>query len=557
MSVLALVIVGILATLAYAWIAVDTATSVQEQNALNRNFAAARIGARLLNEQWADLIIVIKELTQHSSIEPDIVHHNQAGLQHELKYAVDLVPALMLAAVYDRSGTRICSYPESSVSPASASDRLWFKEVSRRHALYQSDSFRIKLPDQPVTEVINVVLPIGQPESPSGYMLILYRVGDVNRWLTELGMQDSNLYIINDRGKVVDASAGANRSLSFIGLQSFISAREGKTGSKISHKMYQNEPAAVGYAFAGGPGWAVLVSQRVSRALAPTRSRILRLTVLGAMVLALLAVSAIIIVRLYRVQHQMSLTLANQNEQLRYSDKIKSDFLANVSHDLRTPVTSMQISISSLLDPELPWDNVAARESLKLASDSVEQISSRVRNLLEMARIEAHAWPQTQQVCDLTDLVASSLENMRALTVGRELCLTFPKAPLLLECDPTQIETVLVNLLENALKYTPEGTRLQLDGSIDGDYLLLQCIDDGPGIPEEEIPRIFDKFYRSQAQITVGGTGLGLAICLSIIQAHGGTIGMRNRRIEGRVCGAEFWFKLPALVDTYTGDSNE
>lgn len=552
-----LISIWLVAATAYIWIAVDTVSSLRSQNALDQNTAAARIGARLLNEQWTDLLVVLDELKTHSPIQQDLRTRNTRALQADIKYAVDLVPALVLGAVYDANGNQICTYPESKAAPTHAAETGWFAGVKRQHGIYVGDSLRIRLPGVPLTEIIDVAIPLGDNRSPDGYLLIGYRVGDVDKWLRDLGIQGSELFIINQRGKVVDASTGADRSRSFLGLESFKRASARQEGSRISQHMYPNATADVGYAFAASPGWAVIVSRPETIALAPTRTIAVRLATLSATLLFLLAIAAAYIVRLYQIQHKMAAALVNQNENLRESDKLKSDFLANVSHDLRTPLASLQVSISSLLDPTITQDTGAVQETLRYAGESLEHISSRVRNLLEMSRIEARAWPVNLQVCDLTDIVGSALERMKALCAARVMELEFPNEPLLLECDPEQIESVVVNLLENALKYSPASTALSLRGGRVSSSVTFSIFDAGPGVPEDDQGHIFDKFYRSKAQSPVGGTGLGLAICRSIIEAHDGSIGVENTKLDGRITGAQFWFELPGLSESESGAQDE
>jgi signal transduction histidine kinase len=571
--VVALVMIILTASFIYALVAIDTASELRTRSALDQTSAAAQISARLLDEQWQDLQVVIRELTNRRAFERDIVRSDIPKLQGELKYAVDIVPALMLAAVYSDSGTLISSYPDSPVAPLNANGTSWLDGARRTGSLYQSDSMRIRLPDQPMTEMIAVSLPVGPRNHPAGYMLVLYRVGDLDKWLNDLGLNGSDLYVVNARGQIVDASTGADRNKEFTQHRPFKYAMMGEPGSLISHKFYKGADADLGYAQAVRPGWAVIVARPVSLALAPTGALAGRLSLLGVLVLTLLVTGAFLILGFYRNQNRMALALSRQNAQLREADRVKSDFLANVSHDLRTPLAAIQLSVSSLLEPELQWEPEAARESLRVASDGLDQINSRVRNLLEMARIEARVWPLNKLVCDLTDVVASALERLKPLTAGRNLRLNFPERPLLLDCDQNQIETVIVNLLENAIKYSTPGTSISLTGSEHAGWITLAVQNEGPGIPVDELDRIFEKFYRSPSNASVGGTGLGLAICRSILDAHNGLIGARNTLIRTGSSsnagvgtddeamsyggsGAEFYFSLTALRDG-PGDMDE
>ena len=231
---------------------------------------------------------------------------------------------------------------------------------------------------------------------------------------------------------------------------------------------------------------------------------------------------------------------------------MKSDFLANVSHDLRTPLTGLHLALSRLLEPDLRYDGEQVRECLQIALEEVDRLSARVGNLLEMSRLEADAWTLRKEPADLTEIVASALARMRAFLRETEITAEFPPEPLLAECDPGQIETVLVNLLENALKYASPGASgsspgkpLHLSGERQDDRVIIVVRDRGPGIAPGDEKRVFEKFYRGGGTSGARGTGLGLAICKAVLDLHGGSIGVRNAPGGG----AEFWFSLPALPE--------
>jgi signal transduction histidine kinase len=234
--------------------------------------------------------------------------------------------------------------------------------------------------------------------------------------------------------------------------------------------------------------------------------------------------------------------LAKQNENLRAIASAKSDFLANVSHDLGTPLTNIQVAISGLLDPSVTWEKAHVHDCLTIASEEVEVLKTRVRNLLEMSRIDAKAYAFRKEPCELNDVASAVLERLEPLLHGRTLTVDFSGGPLLIEGDHGQMETVLRNLLENAIKYSPPGTPIHLHGTRRGGNALLFVRDQGPGIPKGDEGRIFMKFYRSHG--TVSGTGLGLAICQAIVSEHRGMISARTLP-EG---GAEFCVLVPLLI---------
>ena len=535
----------------YSWVALDTAYRLQAISALEQNRYAAEICARLIDDQWNDLHSVLAQLESRSSLGADIASGDYANVRREIQYGVDLVPALEFAAVYNESGTLLFSYPSDSAAPKDAHTAEWFAALHTVGGISLNPAQTIRTQSGKLRDVSTVASSIKFKGKCVGYLLTYYRFGDVDRWLSDLGLSDAMLYIVNSDGNILDASLHADKAIKFKGYPSFELAMARKSGSRTSLRWYSGQLTDIGYSYVKTPGWAVIIARSDQAAHAPARGLYLRLALLGFLAITVLATGTILLIKQYRTQNQLAVALAAQNEALLQSERLKSDFLANVSHDLRTPLAALQLSVSSMLEPDISWEPETIKENLKMAGEGLDQIGSRVRNLLEMSRLEAHVYQMHREVGDITDIVGSALEQMRTLIGGRQLTLSFPDTPLLAECDAVQIETVIVNLLENALKYsTPESTML-LTGSEDvaRNMVLFEMRNEGETLPGDVLNRIFDKFYRAPAAMTVGGTGLGLPICKSIIEAHGGEIGVKNwsDAVTGRA-GIYVWFVLPSFA---------
>ena len=220
------------------------------------------------------------------------------------------------------------------------------------------------------------------------------------------------------------------------------------------------------------------------------------------------------------------------------TEQMRSSLLSSVSHDLRTPLAVMTGAASTLLEDAI--DAPTRRELTESILQEALRLNRLVRNLLDMTRLEAGAVRVNKEWQPLEEVVGSALNRMEDALAGRnvltELARDLPLVPL----DAVLIEQVLVNLLENAIKYTPPGSPLEIRASQRPGGVEIAVADRGPGIPAGEERRIFDKFYRvSSGQ--GGGVGLGLAICRAIVMAHGGRLLVENR-VGG---GAEFRFQLP------------
>jgi PAS domain S-box-containing protein len=232
------------------------------------------------------------------------------------------------------------------------------------------------------------------------------------------------------------------------------------------------------------------------------------------------------------------------SESLKKNDELKSALLASVSHDLRSPLTSMRAAADSLLDRELNLDSATLHELHLIVGEGVSRLTRLVEDLLAMARVEAGAlhlsmqWTSPAEICsDVLDRCAPELRDHR---VSVECAENLPSVKV----DPRLVAEALTHLVENAAKYSPRGSEITVRAQFRGDELLMSATDQGPGIAPEERDRIFDKFYRSahRSAQQSDGTGMGLAIARGIIEAHGGRIWVESAPNKG----ATFTFALLA-----------
>src|SRR5579885_3052906 len=230
-------------------------------------------------------------------------------------------------------------------------------------------------------------------------------------------------------------------------------------------------------------------------------------------------------------------------EALRQSDELKSALLASVSHNLRTPLTAIRAAVDSLLKEELSWDQEALHEFHSIISEETYRLTRLVENLLEMARIEAGELYITKQWVSISELFSNVLNRCSAMTRHHQVVVGLNDEWLTVWIDSHLVAEVLTNLIENAAKYSPVGSKIILSGSVKNDELLIGVKDHGLGIAPEELDHIFNKFYRGKRLPRHGseGTGMGLAIARGIVEAHGGRIWAESTLGQG----STFWFSLP------------
>jgi len=247
--------------------------------------------------------------------------------------------------------------------------------------------------------------------------------------------------------------------------------------------------------------------------------------------------------------HQSALAVAGdrleqkqkQTQVLMETEKLRSSLLSSVSHDLRTPLAAIAGSASSLLENRENMDKKTQDELLENIFGESERLNRLVNNLLEMTRLESGAIRAKKEKIHINEIIGSALSRLEkqigARTVEIRARQDLPALPM----DGLLIEQVLVNLLDNALKYTPDHSPVELSAETEGAWMKVQVFDRGPGLTEDDLAHVFDKFYRGQAQRLAGGTGLGLSVCKGILDLHEGKIEAFNRSGGGAV----FQFSLP------------
>ncbi|MCI0682781.1 MAG: ATP-binding protein [Gemmataceae bacterium] len=224
------------------------------------------------------------------------------------------------------------------------------------------------------------------------------------------------------------------------------------------------------------------------------------------------------------------------------TEQLRSSLLSSVSHDLRTPLAAIAGASSALLANALPHD--AQQQLLQSIVDESHRLTRLVENLLDMTRLQAGGVVLNKQWHVLEEIVGSVRARLRQELARHDVQVSIPHSFPLISVDGVLLEQVFVNLLENAARYTPPGSRIEIAAEKRPDAVVIRCADNGPGLPRGLEQRAFEKFVRGAPELAPDqrrGIGLGLSICRSILDAHGGKIEARNRP-EG---GAEFILTLP------------
>lgn len=228
------------------------------------------------------------------------------------------------------------------------------------------------------------------------------------------------------------------------------------------------------------------------------------------------------------------------------SDRLRTALFSSISHELRTPLASIIGSASSLLESGEVYTEAARRELLENVQDGAERMERVVANLLDTARLESGMMQLKSDWCDIQDIIGAALQRLRERVQQYQLDIDVSDEIALLRGDCVLLEHVVLNLVDNAMKYSSKGSVISILAGMAGNDIQVSVLDRGVGIPEEDLRRVFDKFYRLQQPNQVSGTGLGLSICKGIIEAHGGAIWAEQRPSGGTIIR----FRVPAADAT-------
>ena len=236
---------------------------------------------------------------------------------------------------------------------------------------------------------------------------------------------------------------------------------------------------------------------------------------------------------------------ASQAQLLKEKEQLQSALLNSVSHDFRTPLATITGTLSTL-DAEIELlDKETQRTLTRNAWSEAEKLNRLVGNLLNMSRLESGALNLQLEPVDVQDLIGATLEQMKS-RLTHPVNIELPDELPLIEADFVLVEQAMLNLLDNAIKYSPEGAPIGISVHLSDEYLFIDVQDHGPGIPAQEIPHIFEKFYRVRQMPNPGGVGLGLAIAKGILDAHQATL----EAIPGDSGGMVFRIGFPCLEIT-------
>jgi two-component system sensor histidine kinase KdpD len=217
------------------------------------------------------------------------------------------------------------------------------------------------------------------------------------------------------------------------------------------------------------------------------------------------------------------------------TERLQTALLNSISHDLHTPLVSVIGVLSSLQEEGMALDDAARKNLVQVAREEAERLNHLIANLLDVSRLEAGAIRISRQPSDVQDIVGVALEQLGSRFGTRPIKIDIPAELAFVSVDSGLVVQALVNILDNALKYSPPDSPIDISARQVAQQVEIDVADRGVGIPREDLLRVFEKFYRVHRPDNVTGTGLGLSISKGILEAHGGRIVAKNRPGGGTI----------------------
>ncbi|MEK7808975.1 MAG: ATP-binding protein [Chloroflexota bacterium] len=227
----------------------------------------------------------------------------------------------------------------------------------------------------------------------------------------------------------------------------------------------------------------------------------------------------------------------------REAEQLKSTFISVISHELKTPVSLIKGYAGTLRRDDAKWDSKTVQESLAVIEEEADRLTNLIENLLDASRLQAGGLKLNIGEIALNIMAEQLAKKFQTQTGAHTFVVKFPPAFPIIHGDEERLRQVMTNLLSNAIKYSPDGGSITIKGVADSDKVTITVSDQGPGLPADELPRVFDRFYRADTAATkrAQGAGLGLYLAKAVVEAHNGEIWAESRQGEG----AEFSFSLP------------
>jgi signal transduction histidine kinase/DNA-binding response OmpR family regulator len=547
-----------------------------ETRELQGDLVRARTLAAIVEKDLTSAETILAAIADRPSLLNDWGRHDFPSVEAQLQEARKLEPTFLFASIYETNGTLRAIVPSDPIVSRNFAYRDWYRGVTTHWQPYVSEVYRTAAGSGPL--VVAVAVPMRDEHGkPAGILMATYSLAQLAAKFASIEKGGWEGFVIVDQHGILAASPEirSNSDATRVSAASFVDrALAGTEGS--ARVVINGRDTFVGYAPIPRLGWAALYERPASQALAPAMHLKTEFRSVSLYLLLIYLTTAAFAALLMR--RQTKLLAANQalnreledgmtaisetqaalvkaKEEAERSNKFKDQFLSTMSHELRTPLNAV-LGFSDLLTEER-YGPLTDRQRRYVNHIGVggKHLLKLINDILDLSRIEAGRLQLAIETVRIDTAFGEAVDTMNPLANQKsQLLLRQPPSNLSVRADSTRLKQILINLLGNAVKFTPEGGKIELATRLAGESVRIDVRDSGPGIPPEEQKRIFEAFYRmTRKEQTAEGTGLGLAITQRLVELQGGSLGIESQPGSGSC----FYFTLPVAptIEVYKHES--
>jgi signal transduction histidine kinase/CheY-like chemotaxis protein len=516
-----------------------------ERAELQSDQLRARTFSAIVEQSFTSAENLLTSIADRRMLSLAWAQRDLVALSAHLEEARKLEPSFLFVSVYEPDGTMRAIVPPDKIVGRNFAYRDWYRGVTADWQPYVSEVYRTAAGSSPL--VVAVAVPIRDERgAPAGILMATYSLSQLASEFSALEKGATADFYVLDQHGVVAAARGLNASepIRFSASGVVTHALAGEEGS--GQYTIDGKNTFVGFAPIQRLGWAVVYARSESDALAPAMRLRIRNRSVGLYLLLVYLATAALAALLARRQTQ--LLAANQalNQELEEQSKFKDQFLSTMSHELRTPLNAVLGFSDLLADERYGSLNDRQRRYVGHIHTGGKHLLKLIGDILDLSKIEAGRMELAMESLPLEAAFAEVLSVMQPLSDKKSQTLVSKVEPgLSVRADATRFRQILMNLSGNAIKFTPEGGRIELAARLVEGRVKIEVRDNGNGIPLEDQKRIFEAFYRRrESGKAIEGTGLGLAITARLVELHGSKLETHSKPGDG-TC---FYFSLPLLA---------
>ena len=526
-----------------------------EREELQSDLLRARTLSAIVEEDLRSAENILTSIADRPAVQHHWAEHDLVSMEVDLHEALKLEPAFLFVGAFETGGALRVILPPDKIVGDNFSYRDWYRGVTSHWQPYVSEVYRTAVTSNPL--VMAVAVPLRDEHgTPDGILMATYSLSQLTDKFKALQKgAEADFYVLDQHG-VVAASPKIDPQSEPVRFSASAVAARALAGAEGSDRFQiDGKNMFVGYAPVPRLGWAVLYARPESEALVPAmRLRTHNRTVSLYLLLVYLATGGL---AAFLMQRQTQLLSANQalnlklvqaKEEAERSNKFKDQFLSTMSHELRTPLNAVLGFSDLLADGRYGALNDRQQRYVSHIHAGGKHLLKLISDILDLSKIEAGRMELAREDVIVESAFAEVISALYPLAEKKSQTLLPQVEPLLhVHADGMRFKQALMNLVGNAIKFTPEGGRIELAARKVDDKVRVEVRDNGPGIPSEQQQRNFEAFVRlSQTGSVTEGTGLGLAITSRLVELHGGRLGIESQ--PG--LGSCFYFSLPIVTAT-------